>query len=80
MTYAERWAKLPRWVRSALTLADLYLNARLRGVVGETISERFGHARDAGDRTGIAACKLLDRYDAGHCDRAVKYGHLSKDF
>lgn len=80
MTYAERWKTLPIWVRWSLTLLDKVLNVKLGGVTGQTISERLGRARDAGDVTGKAGCRLLDRFDPGHCDRAVKYGAMGDHF
>lgn len=74
-TPAELWARLPRWARMALTFLDLCINARTGGHVGETISERLALAKARGERVGIAGCTILDRYDPGHCDRALRYGH-----
>lgn len=59
---------------------DKVLNVKLGGITGMTISERLGRARDAGDVTGKAGCRLLDRFDPGHCDRAVKYGAMGDHF
>lgn len=74
-TLAEVWTRLPRWARASLTFLDLFINASQGGQVGDTLSERFAKSQARGERVGIIACTILDRYDPGHCARALKYGH-----
>ena len=78
MTLAEKWATLPNWVRRLLygldVLAGQALGERYRSFQGRpcaTISERLARSRGRGETMGILGCRLLDRYDRGHCDRAI---------
>jgi hypothetical protein len=75
VTPAERWKALPRWVRLLLTAADKWVNWRLGGDPDELLSARLARARNEGDAVGGMACALLDRYDPGHCDRALRNPH-----
>lgn len=69
------WNRLPRWAKLALKLIDIYLNERFGGERGETISERLAEAAKRGDPIGLLGCRILDRFDPGHCERADKPGH-----
>lgn len=49
---------------------DQLFNAAANGHEDETVSSRAARARSEGRRWGCVLCRLLDRLDAGHCDRA----------
>jgi hypothetical protein len=68
----EFWKTLPRWVQLLAVSVDRYLNWKLGGSRDETISYRAAKDRDAGGRSGTALCAILDRYDPGHCDKALR--------
>ena len=70
-TPAELWSRLPWWTKRFLTLLDIYVNWRLGGTWGETISERLALSRRRGERAGQIGCSILDRFDPGHCERAL---------
>lgn len=74
-TAAEIWASLPRPLRNLLTILDEHLNEKTGGQPGTTLTYRFAKAREAGQVEGQIACRILDRLDPGHCDRALKAGH-----
>jgi len=69
---ADFWKTLPRWVRVYATSVDRYLNWKLGGSLDETISSRAARGRNQGDPLGRSVCAILDRYDPGHCDRALR--------
>jgi hypothetical protein len=69
------WDKLPKWVKDALYALDRRLNERLGGDPAQTVSERLARARNAGHWEGQLGCKILDRFDQGHCDRAIPAAH-----
>lgn len=48
-------------------------NALAGGAPTETISYRSAKARRAGRRWGCILCRVLDRIEAGHCDRALNW-------
>ena len=61
--------------KRAWTLAvsyDQLANAAFGGDEDETISSRSGKARREGRRWGCVLCKLLDRLDAGHCEKSIE--------
>jgi len=64
------WNRLPAWARTGLYALDRRLNARLGGDPAETVSLRLAKSRDRGEWEGQLGCRILDRYDPGHCDRA----------
>ena len=50
---------------------DDLLNVQCNGKPRQWVSTRAAQARQVGQRWGCVLCKLLDRVDAGHCDRAL---------
>jgi len=61
--------------KRAWTLAvsyDQLANAAFGGHEDETISSRAGKAQRDGRRWGCVLCRLLDRLDAGHCDKSIE--------
>lgn len=55
-----------------LVWADITLNVwLLNGNAHETISQRAAWSRNRGKRWGCILCGLLDKIDAGHCDRSI---------
>jgi len=61
--------------KRAWTLAvsyDQLANAAFGGSEDETISSRAGKAAREGKRWGCVLCKLLDRLDAGHCEKFIE--------
>lgn len=69
---ADFWRTLPRWLRVYATAVDRMLNWKLGGSPDETVSSRAARDRDAGGVLGTSLCNLLDGYDPGHCDRALR--------
>lgn len=63
--------KLGRYLLNFAVLLDEAANTILGGSPNETISERSAKARAAGRRWGCVLCKMLDRINHGHCDRAL---------
>lgn len=51
---------------------DQTLNAALSGSEDETISSRAGKAARSGKKWGCVLCRLLDKFDAGHCERSIE--------
>lgn len=49
---------------------DRLANAALNGLDTETISARAARSRDEGRAWGCLLCRLLDRLQPDHCDRA----------
>jgi hypothetical protein len=66
------WDRLPGPVKAGLYALDRYINFRLGGDPNQTVSERLARARNAGSAAGKLGCSILDRYDPGHCDRAIR--------
>ena len=61
--------------RRAWTLAvsyDQLANAAFGGHEDETISSRAGKAARRGKRWACVLCRLLDRLDPGHCEKAIE--------
>ena len=69
------WNRLTPSERNLLTILDEYLNEQTGGDPGTTLTYRFAKAQAAGQIDGIIACRILDRLDPGHCDRALQAGH-----
>lgn len=51
---------------------DQLANAAFGGSEDETLSSRAGKAARAGQRWGCVFCRLLDRLDPGHCEKAIE--------
>ena len=66
------WDRLPTWARNMLYALDKRVNAKKGGDPDMTVSERLALARNDGVWEGRLGCLLLDRYDPGHCDRAIR--------
>lgn len=65
-------SKLGRYLLNILKWLDIGVNVIfLFGSSNETISERSAKARAAGRRWGCVLCRMLDRINPGHCDRAL---------
>lgn len=64
-------SRLARYLLNLAVLLDEAGNTILGGSPNETISERSAKARDAGRRWGCLLCRLLDKINPGHCDRAL---------
>jgi hypothetical protein len=61
--------------RRAWTLAVAYdqlANAAFGGDEDETISSRAGKAAREGKRWACVLCRLLDRLDPNHCEKAIE--------
>ena len=61
--------------RRAWTLAvahDQLANTAFGGHEDETLSSRAGKAAREGKRWGCIFCRLLDRLDAGHCEKSIE--------
>ncbi len=69
MLYAVATAPAKAWA-IAVALDDA-ANVAGNGRLGQTISARAAQARSEGRRWGCVLCRLLDRLDSGHCDRAL---------
>jgi hypothetical protein len=54
---------------SVVQANDMALNAALGGSPREYVSTRCSHARAVGKWWGRLMCRVLDAFDAGHCDR-----------
>lgn len=52
---------------------DQLANAAANGSEDETISSRANRARLQGKRWGCVLCKLLDKFDKGHCEKSAGY-------
>ena len=63
----EIWASFPPGVRQALYAIDVLLGG------GVTVTERLAKARERGEWVGEQGCKILDKVDPGHCDRALQF-------
>lgn len=64
-------SKIGRYLLNFAILLDEAANTILGGSPNETISERAAKARNAGRRWGCILCRLLNRINPGHCDRAL---------
>lgn len=62
---------LGRYFLNLAVLLDEAANTLLGGSPNETISERAAKARDAKREWGCVLCRLLDKINPGHCDRAL---------
>lgn len=51
---------------------DQLANTAFGGDEDETISSRAGKAARAGKRWGCVLCKLLDKFDPGHCEKSIE--------
>jgi hypothetical protein len=50
---------------------DQLANTAFGGDEDETISSRAGKAARKGKRWGCILCRLLDRFDPGHCEKNI---------
>jgi hypothetical protein len=60
-----------RYLLNWLVLLDEAANTLFGGSPNETISSRAAKARNAGRRWGCLLCRLLNKINPGHCDRAL---------
>ena len=73
------------WVRFAWSLVfspkrawriavgyDQLVNVAANGDEDETISSRAGKAARKGRRWGCVLCRLLDKIEAGHCEKNIE--------
>lgn len=51
---------------------DQLANAAFGGNPDETISSRAGKAAKDGRRWGCVLCRLLDKFDPGHCNKSIE--------
>lgn len=51
---------------------DQLANTAFGGDEDETISSRAGKAARAGKRWGCVLCRLLDKFDPGHCEKSIE--------
>jgi hypothetical protein len=58
------------WGWRVLIAFDMFMNAVFRGKTGQTISSRAADARSTGKAWGCVLCRLLDRLDNQHCEKA----------
>jgi hypothetical protein len=60
-----------RYLLNWLVLLDEAANTLFGGSPNETVSERAAKARNADRRWGCLLCRLLNKINPGHCDRAL---------
>ena len=51
---------------------DQLANVAFGGSEDETISSRAGTAAKAGKRWACILCRLLDKFDPGHCEKSIE--------
>lgn len=51
---------------------DQLANTAFGGNEDETISSRAGKAARSGKRWGCVLCRLLDKFDPGHCENSIE--------
>ena len=51
---------------------DQLANAAFGGSEDETISSRAGKAAKDGKRWACVLCRLLDKFDPGHCNKGIE--------
>lgn len=71
MQWGCQMNKIGRYLLNWLILLDEAGNTLTGGSPNETISERAAKARNAGRRWGCILCRVLNRINPGHCDRAL---------
>jgi hypothetical protein len=64
---------MQRYVWNLLIAVDQLLNAMLGGDPDETISSRVGKMAMKGSRIGKIACRVLNFFDKGHCEKSIEY-------
>jgi hypothetical protein len=61
-----------QWAANILLAIDQMANAVIRGDPDETISSRAGKSARQGKRWACILCRLLDRIDPDHCEKAIE--------
>jgi hypothetical protein len=61
-----------RYIWNLLVSIDQLGNTILAGNPDETISSRMAKRARKGDRLGITACKILNFFDEGHCEKTIE--------
>lgn len=51
---------------------DQLANTLLGGDPDETISSRLAKLNRKGNKVGVIGCKILDKFDKGHCERVIE--------
>jgi hypothetical protein len=63
---------MKRYLFNILISVDQLANTVLGGYPDETISSRLAKLNRKGNKVGIIGCKVLDKFDKGHCDRVIE--------
>jgi hypothetical protein len=63
---------MKRYMFNILIAFDQLGNALLAGDPDETISSRLAKLNRKGNQVGVIGCKILDKFDKGHCERSIE--------
>lgn len=63
---------MKRYLLNILVAVDQLGNALFNGDPDETISSRLAKLNRKGNKIGVVGCKILDKFDKGHCERVIE--------
>lgn len=64
--------KVRRYLWNVLIALDQLANTLLAGDPDETISSRLGKMQRKGNKFAKCACRVLDFFDEGHCEKSIE--------
>lgn len=63
---------MKKYILNILISIDQLGNTIAGGDPDETISSRLAKLNRKGNKVGIIGCKILDKFDKGHCERVIE--------
>jgi hypothetical protein len=61
-----------RYIFNLLITLDQFGNTIMGGDPDETISSRLAKLNRSGNKIGIIGCKILDKFQEGHCEKSLE--------
>lgn len=69
---------MKHYVLNILVSLDQLGNTIFGGDPDETISSRLAKLNRKGNKVGVIGCKILDKFDKGHCERVIELDEGTK--
>lgn len=63
---------MKHYILNLLVAIDQLGNAICGGDPDETISSRLAKLNRRGNKVGVVGCKILDKFEKGHCERVIE--------
>jgi hypothetical protein len=63
---------MKKYIFNLLISLDQWGNTLIGGDPDETISSRLAKLNRKGNKVGVIGCKILDKFEKGHCEKSLE--------